>query len=680
MSKQIDYIKIIKKSKRLPEKKPLIRREVPDFQILKVVKIKREIVPKIAKEIKEELKQLEVYRPSFFQFFYFALTVILLLGLVQGAIYLSNAKKASGQILGAATNAYHDLSSASSSLGSQNFADAQKLFDSAQTNLATAQSRLNDFKPLEWIAPQANSADHLLKGASDLAAAGGKLTSALDLLNELKISSSGFETQDLNQKISDNRQALDDSRKLVSQASDEFNAVSSVPLDYSDTLNQAKSQVSELNLLLGKLVGLEDLYLSMFTGQKTYLLIFQNYDEERATGGFIGTYGVLNINDGKIEKLKIESIYNLDGQIYEQIAAPGPMQPLIKRWGIRDANWFADFPTSATKLLSFFEMGDETADGVISTTPQVFENILNLIGPIPMPAYNVTLDSQNFQSLVQFKTSIDYDKVLNQPKKFLDDFAPIFLDKLKGLSKDQWLSLLQILEDNLQQRQIMLYNKDTNTQSQIENLGFSGKILPTNYDYLSIVNSNLGGTKTDLSMDQRVTLSSKILSDGSVIDILKINRKNNAPTFNKDYMRILLPQGSQIISQSGFDNYDYYPSQSDNMQTDPVLAKWDEGYKQGNLYIREESGKTEFAGWVNTQSNEEKDLTLVYEPGFKVSTTYSLLFQKQAGSKPINFTGNLDLGSFKSQWLSNGLNSDNGQITFSSNTNTDDFWGVVISK
>src|SRR6185503_15609297 len=112
------------------------------------------------------------------------------------------------------------------------------------------------------------------------------------------------------------------------------------------------------------------------------LMLFQNYDEIRGTGGFIGTYGVVKVENGKIQSLKIDSIYDLDGSNYSRIAAPGPFQPEIPKWGMRDANWFADFPTSAKKILQMYEHGVETADGVIAFTPQLFENILNLTGPI----------------------------------------------------------------------------------------------------------------------------------------------------------------------------------------------------------------------------------------------------------------------------------------------------------
>ncbi|HCX28112.1 MAG TPA: hypothetical protein DHI91_03160, partial [Candidatus Portnoybacteria bacterium] len=54
-----------------------------------------------------------------------------------------------------------------------------------------------------------------------------------------------------------------------------------------------------------------------------------------------------------------------------------------------DANWFADFPSSAKKIMSFYEKaGGSTADGVISLTPTIIERLLSMTGPIEMPAYN----------------------------------------------------------------------------------------------------------------------------------------------------------------------------------------------------------------------------------------------------------------------------------------------------
>ena len=676
--------------KKQPEpKKPrnIIKREVLSMELSYALAQMREklAVAEIANPVKKFAPHS--YGKQMVQIGSFALAGLLLITVLQSLVYLSSARKASGEILGAATSAYTELNTAGENLSTQNFGAAQQLFEAAQSNINQAQSKLNNFRALTWLAPQANSADHILAGAGYLADAGKKLTTALDLFGELKVSSKGIETQNFSDKLNANRQLLSQSRDYIRLASREFNAATSLPMDYAGTLNKATGQVSELGSILDKLIDLEDLYLAFFTQQKTYLLIFENYDEARATGGFIGSYGVLKTDRGAIQQLKIESIYQLDGQIYEQIAAPGPFQPAIKRWGTRDANWFADFPTSADKLLYFFELGGETADGVISVTPKMFKDILNLTGPIDMPDYGVTLTPDNFQALVQFKTSVDYDKTLNQPKKFLADAAPVFLDRLMNLKKEQWFELLQIFEDNLRQRHVLLYSKNAETEKQIQDLGFGGQILSTDYDYLSINNSNLGGTKTDLSIQQKANLKTKILSDGSIINTLTISRKNTAEELNKDYLRVLVPFGSQFVSASGFDDYAYLDSVAAGMRTDPDLAAWDKGQLLSNVYIRTETGKTEFAGWLTTKPGEERSVTVTYMLPFKISAdafgnaqSYSLLLQKQSGSKPFNFHGSISLGSYKSIWQGPGVASFVNSVNFESNTNTDDYWPIIISK
>lgn len=689
---KFDFISI--KRKQAPKViKHVIKREVLSFELADSMRLARKktaqaqmnlLKPQILWQKPE--RKLS-WRPQLMQVGSFAIAGLILVVSLNSVSYLSSAKNASGEILGAATSAYTDLHAAGKNVGTQDFGAAQQLFDAAVSNIKIAQDKLNNFRALKWFAPQANSTDHVLKGAGFLAEAGKNLARALDLFGELKVSSHGIETIGFNDKLKANRQLLVASRELVLKASDEFNSAKSLPFDYSATLDSAKQQVLELDSILQKLVGLEDLYLSLFDQNKTYLLIFQNYDEQRATGGFIGTYGVLKTDNGTISKLKIQSIYQLDSQIYEQIAAPGPMQPLNKRWGIRDANWFADFPTSARKLLYFFEKGSETADGVISVTPKMFEDFLNLTGPVKMDQYGITLTADNFQQVVQFKTSFDYEKKLNQPKKFLSDFAPVLLDRLIGLNKDQWFEVFQIFQDNLNSRQMILYSKDPSTQKQIEDSGFAGQILNTDYDYLFINNSNLGGTKTDLSMDQSVKLQSKILSDGSVMNTLNITRKNSADARNLNYLRVLVPLGSQFVSAQGFDDYPYYDSVARGLRTDPDLAAWDAGEMHSDVFVRTETGKTEFAGWLATAPGDERSATLTYMLPFKINEDalnnaqpYSLLLQKQSGAKPFHFEGSVVLGQFKSKWLGPDVSSSGNIINFGSETNTDDFWPFLMSK
>jgi hypothetical protein len=299
-----------------------------------------------------------------------------------------------------------------------------------------------------------------------------------------------------------------------------------------------------------------------------------------------------------------------------------------------------------------------------------------------MPDYNVTLTEENFQSTVQYKTSVDYNKELNEPKKFLADFADVLLKRIGEFKQDQWLGVLQAVEDNLQQKQILVYSKDDQVEQKIQNQGFDGRILETDYDYLSVNNSNLAGTKTDLSVAQSIDLKSTILSDGSVINNLSISRDNQALEHNKDYLRVLVPQGSQLLSSTGFDDLDYHASTAQGFSTDPELNAWDTGEAHENVYARTESGKSEFAGWMDTAAGQSRTVTLTYILPFKVQSdqAYSILVQKQSGSKPIKFQGSLDLGKGKAKWIGQDVKPAANSVSFSSDTNTDDFWPLIITK
>jgi hypothetical protein len=469
------------KKKYEPKKPHIIKREVFPTEILPV----QNSSTKKTKRGSAKIEASYILMPEFIsngmlakQVTGFLSLLIIAALIMQTFSYVGGAKKNSGEILGVATSAYSDLTSAGQSLENQDFGSAMSLFQSAQTGLADAVEKLSRYKILTWIVPSARSADHVLEGAEDLALGGEKLAAALALYSQLVVSSEGVETLDFAETLRQSKISLGESLTLLRSASDHFSKADSLPSEYTSQVTEAKLQVDSLVGILSNLVALEDLYLDFFGDQtKTYLLVFQNPDELRATGGFIGTIGVLKISSGQIKQLKIESVYNLDGSLYAQIAAPGPFQPDIRKWGLRDANWFADFPTTASQLLRFYEQGRETADGVIAATPKIFEDLLGLVGPIEMASYGETLTSENFQEVVQRKTSVEYDKALNQPKQFLADFAPVLLDRLSGLSQESWFSVLQIFSQSFSAKDAILYSTDPATQDKIESLGFGGKIL-----------------------------------------------------------------------------------------------------------------------------------------------------------------------------------------------------------
>lgn len=618
----------------------------------------------------------------------FAILAMISMSLVYSLTYLSRARSVAGQILGDATSAYQDLSLASGSLQNQDFDQASSFFKSAQDSLLLAQQEFDQYRFAGLVASQARSAGNVLDGAYLLSEAGRNLSTALGLFDDLKVDSGGIQTAGFTVKLQENHRLLSNALSLTIQAEEKLKSSSGLPNDYQQIVARAQQDIQRLSGVLRNLVELEDLYLSFFGSQeKTYLLVFQNPDEMRATGGFIGTYGILKIDNGGIKSLKIDSIYDLDGRITKRIASPGPFQPVIIQWGIRDANWFADFSLSATKLLYFLEQSQETADGVIAVTPKLFEDLLGLVGPIYMDQYGIVLTQSNFQKLVQYKTSVDYDREENEPKKFLADFAPILLNRLSDLKKEDWFRLFQILRNNLAEKYILLYSKNTQTQEKISQLNFSGEISPASGDYLAVINSNMGGTKTDLQTGQKVDLTTKILNDGTVINYLRLNRFNASPQFNRNFLRVLVPMGSQLISIDGVESGLHLASSSEGLIQDPHLAAWDQGELMWDrVFVRSESGKTEFSAWMTTQAQTASEVLFVYRLPFKIkpgiinpTRSYEILIQKQAGSLPYEFHQHLDAQSQTPVWTTANTVVSQG-IDFTSTTQKDDYWAVILKN
>jgi len=118
---------------------------------------------------------------------------------------------------------------------------------------------------------------------------------------------------------------------------------------------------------------------------RTYLLLFQNEDELRATGGFVSAVGRATIDAGKIISLTVEDSYAVDDFTTPYPDAPAPMLDYmgIDLWVLRDSNWSPDFPVAARQAISLYtQTRGGTIDGVIALNQQVVEALVDGLGPL----------------------------------------------------------------------------------------------------------------------------------------------------------------------------------------------------------------------------------------------------------------------------------------------------------
>jgi len=604
--------------------------------------------------------------------------------------YVYKVIEAKNKIETSSEQAYTDAQNAQSAMLAVNPEEASKNFGSAYNNFLTASQSLDavggGILTIAKVLPgggKIKSGEHLLKGGEHLALSGQIMSEAFDLflgkdgalrkklletgnlsdLEELTTYSppeKNEEAESLTNAIILFQEKVAKAKVELESANESFQKVNvdDLPEDKKDQFVKLQSQLPTIITSLDSFSSYTNILLTILghNEPKRYLFLFQNNHEMRATGGFIGTYGIIKINEGNISQLFVEGIYNPDGQLKERIIPPKPIQKMSATWSMHDANWWPDFPKSAEKVAWFYEKtGGPTVDGVIALTPPVIEKFLEITGPIEMEEYGITIDSENFVDITQYKVEVDYDKKLNRPKQILADLTPILLEKIFSAPPSQWLEVMQIFNESLEERFILMYFFDYNVQEAVSDMGWSGEILDTPKDYLMVNNTNISGMKTDKMVEQNIEHISEIQPDGSIIDEVTIYRTHKGGNekeewynaVNSNWQRIYVPEGSELISAEGYTrevsaapvNYEKLEFIEDEMVTMEESSMRLDEYTGTRIYT--DSGKTVFANWTYVSPGETLVIKYKYLLPFKLrfdeikkpADTYSLLVQKQAGDE-----------------------------------------------
>jgi len=658
----------------------------------------------------------------------FALTLVVLILPFKAYTYYKSFSQSlenvRGNVLGVSEEAVNDLFSASQSAAQLDFNQASKKFLRAGDNFIKAQNELDGINELLFalasIAPQkdirlAANSRHILVAGEIAASLGNNLSLAINSLFNNKDRALMEVLVNFNQHCN---KAIADIEKLKIQLNQIDVAV--LPTQYQDQFLQLQKKINIIEKSLSEFNDLVD-KMQIFLGvnqDKRYLLVFQNNAELRATGGFIGSFALVDLRDGKIKNIEAPGggSYDTEAGLKVQLVAPEPLHLVNPLWHFWDANWWPDWPTSARKLMWFYEKSDgPTVDGVISFTPTVIESLLKIIGPINMEEdYGVIINADNFWITVQ-EIAEQKPDITRQPKKIVGDLMTKIIDQLPSrLNKDNLADLLSIVEESLNEKHILFYFIDNDLQKKIADLGWDGKIRQSSWDYLSVINTNIAGGKSDRRIKEIINHNAEIMPNGSIVNTVEIKRIHTGlkgepfcGLRNVDWMRIYVPLGSELIEAYGFEKPDdiYFEKPDINWQNDPDLYGEEivsKIHQPSGTKIYDEAGKTVFANWSMVDPGQtitiylkyklpfrlyKKDdenfwqrLQNIFNPTQKQLFPYTLLVQKQSGSRPSQINSTLTLpNNFKIVWrYPEGLLTTNNSWQINDYLNTDKYWAVLL--
>ncbi|MEN9936815.1 MAG: hypothetical protein RLZZ387_3394 [Chloroflexota bacterium] len=421
-------------------------------------------------------------------------------------------------------------------------------------------------------------------------------------------------------------------------------------------LREAVEQMPARAAEAGELIELAQLLPGLLGagGGRDYLVLALSGDELRPGGGFITSAGVLRLQDGRVAGLSLED----SGKISPRagVASPYAPEPLgrymqIYRWFLRDSNWSPDFPTSARMAGILYGLSGRTAPPDVAAINVVaLQELLRVTGPVAVAGEADPISADTVVAFFERHHGLQNDN--SAPVTAL---AQALLDRIER--GDMALpALLKVAHQLLDQRHIQIAVAEPAAAEHLAGLGWDGAVRPGGRDFLMVVDANVGYTKANRNIRERLSYTVDLTDPMAPLASLAIGYTHTGTATgtcaeldaepasyssmlarcHRTYLRVLVPAASALLSA----------------ENGPSPGEWtwsglpDDGMVSSGVG---EAGASVFATYLALPPGAERTVALRYslpltviepmEGGYR----YGLRIQKQAGREPIPIQIRLNL-------------------------------------
>lgn len=465
------------------------------------------------------------------------------------------------------------------------YEDGLALFAAADDGVAAVDKALATLTPyadvlgftVEQKEEGGTAEDRIKKLLDTLSVVGPELDAILVDLKAAQADISTIDPQDYPEKLSDVFGAKF-VLKQIGKADLADYPVRQTIVELKDTVDLLVKTFEEYQPVINKLPEIAG---SGENNRKKYLVLFQNNNELRPTGGFLTAYAVIYMENGKISTEKSDDIYELDKKFTKKIAIPETLGKYLtteKYWHLRDMNIDPDFAQSMEIFLTNYQtVGGEPQDidGIIAIDTEVLTDLIEVLGPVDVPGYG-TFSVEPDAKYGAPQIVIALSEIITRPTSYIREnrkgvLGPMMgaiLTKVYSAQKEQFPALFQVIVNAIEGRHAQAYFMDEELQIAADKINMTGKMIaPTDgSDFLAIVDANLGGAKSNLFIDYGVQQTILPPENGELTKQVIINYKNSRPgdncnleagllclnATNNDWQRIYLPLGSKLISAKGY--------------------------------------------------------------------------------------------------------------------------------
>lgn len=379
--------------------------------------------------------------------------------------------------------------------------------------------------------------------------------------------------------------------------------------------------------------------------ERVWLVLAQNNEELRPTGGFISAAGAVRVRNGQVGEIAFVDSYRLFSPRHAYPRAPRAMREALKTDLLlfRDANWWPDVPTSARVLARFYAMETGTrVDGLVFLDLDAVRLLVEGMGGVRLPD-GTRVNGDNllpyFYRAWSSPSCPEGEQCTwwTERKRFLNDVAAAVMARIQNNPRGiPPLTFARHLVRALDERHLLVVPlSDPKAAALVAARGWDGAIRPGAGDYLRITDTNVGFNKANARVR---------LSIAYVVDV----RDPSAPTAElRLTYRHTAPPGTGRCYQIAYYGLKYEDMQNRcywnflRVNTVPGVTLLERhGFRAGNLTVAAgDAGTTEFSGLIVVPPGERHQVTLRYELPLNVieEGLYHLRVQKQPGMHPVPF-------------------------------------------
>ena len=388
---------------------------------------------------------------------------------------------------------------------------------------------------------------------------------------------------------------------------------------------------------------------------RRYLVLGQSSDELRATSGFVSSVWLVTFEDGALSDVEYFDSVRVDDWERLDLYPPAPegledhMNAHV--WLLRDVSWEPDFPTTARTAADMFTIGQRrTVDGVIAVNQWTLLALVQALGSIPAPGSNEEITSRNLLSKLEEETD-------DHGRAYVDLAMQGVLESLKGpMTLGRLIKVAAAGYDALSERDLLVYSDDPDVQAVISENNWDGRVQRDGLDYLYVVDSNVGWSKSDRNIERFVKYRVDLTREtGTRINLILgynnhsgpgspgcepqwLNRGTNYSALKNacywNFWRTYVPRGSRLLGNS--------PEALPEYSVAAEIGKGRPG--EDTVEVSSSFNRTIVSGLFAVAAGKSHEVALVYDlPStleFKngESIRYELLVQKQPGTRGRDVT------------------------------------------